>query len=97
MATSIPRNSIKDDGLSADGIAKPAVIKVAGVSRFPESSRPPAADPGPIARAAAGDAGAWAALVHRSSARRHALRRLYVARPGGGRRCGAGYVCAIAP
>lgn len=38
---------------------------MAGVSRFPESSRPPAADPGRIARAAAGDAGAWAALVHR--------------------------------
>jgi RNA polymerase sigma-70 factor (ECF subfamily) len=32
---------------------------------LPESRRRPAADPGRIARAAAGDAGAWAALVHR--------------------------------
>lgn len=39
--------------------------KVAKISRIPASRHPQAVDPGRIARAAAGDAGAWAALVHR--------------------------------
>jgi RNA polymerase sigma-70 factor (ECF subfamily) len=38
---------------------------VAEIRRFPESRHTPVADPGRIARAAAGDAGAWAALVNR--------------------------------
>jgi RNA polymerase sigma-70 factor (ECF subfamily) len=38
---------------------------VAEISRFPERRHTPVADPGRIARAAAGDAGAWAALVNR--------------------------------
>ena len=38
---------------------------MAEVRRFPENRHQPAADPGRIARAATGDAGAWAALVNR--------------------------------
>lgn len=45
--------------------AKPSHGKVAEIRRFPESHNPPTPDPGRIARAAAGDAGAWAALVRR--------------------------------
>lgn len=38
---------------------------MAEISRFPEIRHTAAVDPGRIDRAAAGDAGAWAALVHR--------------------------------
>jgi len=61
----MPKSSAKDGNRSGDGTAKPSVVKVAEVSRFPEYSRPPVADSGHIARAAAGDSGAWAALVRR--------------------------------
>ncbi|MFT5181586.1 MAG: RNA polymerase sigma-70 factor (ECF subfamily) [Alphaproteobacteria bacterium] len=69
MAISIPRNSTKKGGPLDGIIAKPpageAISKVAEISHFPENRHPPVPDPGRIARAAAGDAGAWAALVHR--------------------------------
>ncbi|MCZ6591851.1 MAG: hypothetical protein O7B98_12020 [Alphaproteobacteria bacterium] len=61
MATSISRNSAKNGGLLRDDAANPSADKVAEISRFPESRRPPAADPGCIARAGTGDTGAWAA------------------------------------
>lgn len=49
----------------ADGTANPPTAKVVDLQRLPPGRRPPAADPGRIVRAAAGDAGAWAALVNR--------------------------------
>ena len=48
-----------------DDTAKSPAGTVAQIRRFPQSRHPPAVDPGRIARAAAGDAGAWAALVRR--------------------------------
>jgi RNA polymerase sigma-70 factor (ECF subfamily) len=48
-----------------DGTAKPPAGKVAEVRPFPQNRHSTAVDPGRIARAAAGDAGAWAALVRR--------------------------------
>jgi len=47
-----------------DGTVNSPVGNVVELRRLPES-RAPSADPGRIARAAAGDAGAWAALVGR--------------------------------
>ncbi len=62
----MPRNSAKAvRPLAGDTTAKPPAGKLAEVRPFPHSRLPPAADPGRIARAAAGDAGAWAALVRR--------------------------------
>lgn len=49
----------------AEGTADPPVGNVLEIRRLPQGHRPPAADPGRLARAAAGDAGAWAALVGR--------------------------------
>lgn len=49
----------------AEGTADPPVGNVLEIRRLPQGRRPPAADPGRIARAAAGDAGAWTALVGR--------------------------------
>ncbi|NNE85640.1 MAG: sigma-70 family RNA polymerase sigma factor [Sphingomonadaceae bacterium] len=65
MAISTLKNSIKSEKPSNAGTGKSARSKVAEISRFPESRHTPAADPGRIARAAAGDAGAWSALVNR--------------------------------
>lgn len=49
----------------ADGTANLPAGNVVALRRLPQGSRLPAADPGRIARAAAGDAGAWVALVNR--------------------------------
>jgi len=48
-----------------DGTASPPADNIVEIRRLPESRHPRAADPGRIARAAAGDAGAWTALVRR--------------------------------
>ena len=61
----MPRNSAKAVDPLADATGKPTTGGGASISRFPESRTAPVADPGRIARAAAGDAGAWAALVRR--------------------------------
>lgn len=49
----------------AGGTANPPAGNVVEMRRLPAGRRPPAADPGRIVRAAAGDAGAWTALVNR--------------------------------
>ncbi len=61
----MPRNSARAVRPLANDTAKPPVDKLAEVRSFPQRRHPSAADPGRIARAAAGDAGAWAALVRR--------------------------------
>ncbi len=65
----MPRNSTKNGAPSNVDTAKApkreAVSPVAEITRFPENRSSPVADPGRIARAAAGDGGAWAALVNR--------------------------------
>ncbi len=48
-----------------DGTAKPPAPTVVELRQLPQSRRPADTDPGRIARAVAGDAGAWSALVHR--------------------------------
>lgn len=61
----MPRNSARAVRPLADGTANPSAGMVAEVRSFPQARHATAADPGRIARAAAGDAGAWAALVRR--------------------------------
>ena len=63
MAKFPPKNLTRNSDPWDDGIAKSPADKVV-LKRFPEN-RPTPDDPGRIARAAAGDAGAWAALVNR--------------------------------
>ncbi len=48
-----------------DDTANPPAKSVVALRPLPASRQPPGADPGRIVRAAAGDAGAWTALVHR--------------------------------
>lgn len=59
------KNSANSGTVLKNVIAKAPQVRVAEIRPFLENSHTPLPDPGRIARAAAGDNGAWAALVHR--------------------------------
>lgn len=61
----MPRNSVPDGPPSAGGTANPAAGQIAEIARLPLRGPSPHAEQSHIARAAAGDAGAWQALVRR--------------------------------